>query len=311
MNLPGSERLRGLVVLALRVWLITAILLRVTRLRDAFDPLALVFYTTPWPVIALGLGVMALHHFRLGNRHRVLRYLVLMGGACMVWVALSWRSAPASAKISGVRVVLWNVARAETRFPGIASWLHQQEADLISIAEAESANPRSLARWRAEFPQYETCLSAGNMLCMVRGDLLHSESGELSSGSYYALHRVRVRGRELTVLQADIYARPRKSRRAPLKRLVELARRHSGENLVVLGDFNTPADSAHLDALRAELTNCFEAVGNGIAETWPFPFPVLSLDQIWVSRSVRPLQSTHGWSSLSDHRPVITDLTLR
>ncbi|MDB6155712.1 MAG: hypothetical protein JWL90_4165 [Chthoniobacteraceae bacterium] len=294
--------------LGLRIWLISGILLRVTRLRDRFHPFSLIYYTTPWPVIALGLGIMALHHGRLGHRHRVRRYLVLMIGALITWVALSWRSAPAANDAAKLRVVLWNVARAETRFPKIAAWLHKEDPDIIAIAEAESANPQSANRWRAEFSGYATRFSSGGMLCLVRGEILESKSGELAHGSFYALHRVRVRGRNVTVLQVDIYARPRSSRREPLSRLAELAKNHAGENLVVLGDFNTPADSAHFDALRTGLSNCFETAGNGIAETWPFPVPLLSLDQIWVSHAMHPLHCTHGWIALSDHRPVIADL---
>jgi endonuclease/exonuclease/phosphatase (EEP) superfamily protein YafD len=311
MNFPGAERIRGVAALALRIWLIVGILLRVTRLRDHFSPLAFVYYTTPWPLIALGLGIMALHHGRLGHRHRVRRYLVLTAGALMTWVALSWRSAPVSDKPAELRVILWNVARAETRFPKIAEWLHQETPDIVAIAEAKSANPQSEERWRSEFSGYATCFAPGGMLCLVRGEILKTETGTLAPGSFYAIHRVRVRDRNVTVLQVDIYAKPRSSRRAPLSRLAELAKKHAGENLIVLGDFNTPADSAHFDALRTELSSCFETAGDGIAETWPFPVPLLSLDQIWVSKTMDPLRCTHPWIALSDHRPVIADLAAR
>ena len=53
---------------SLRVWLIAGILLHITKLRDAWRPLSLVYYTTPWPVIAAGLFVLALHARRLGVR---------------------------------------------------------------------------------------------------------------------------------------------------------------------------------------------------------------------------------------------------
>ena len=90
-------------------------------------------------------------------------------------------------------------------------------------------------------------------------------------------------------------------------KLTAFATPHFGENFLILGDFNTPRESALLDPLRANLTHAFESAGDGLAETWPAFLPVLSLDQIWSSPGLRAVWCEHGHSLRSEHRAVIAD----
>lgn len=303
-----KERLARLAATALRVWLIVGILLRVTRLRDRFDPLALVYYTTPWPMIAAGLAVLAAHHWRLGNKHRVRRYVLLTAGAIFVWVALGWHSQPETAGVPHLRVVLWNVSRPDALLPRAAAWLRKQDADVIALAEAHPNDGSNLQRWQGEFLSYRIADLPANMLCLVRGEILDANSGSLDGNSSYGRLRVRVRGREFILVQADLMARPLASRRKPLAELADLLQRDLKQPLIVLGDFNTPSDSAHFDRFRRSLTNCATAAGKGFAETWPLPLPVLTLDQIWISPALRPLKFRAGGALLSDHRPVVAEI---
>lgn len=307
MTLPGFNLAMRLGAGALRVWMITGILLRVTRLRDRWDPFALVFYTTPWPVIAAGFVLLGLHSYRLGKRHAVVRYCVLTCAALFTWAAMSWYDAkPSASATPPLRVVLWNVARPEWRLPKQVSWLRRQDADIISLAEAETKETATSDRWHQLFPEYVACSSRGNLVCLIRGELLEHKSGRLAPSSHFARLRVRTRGRELTILQVDLWAHELASRRPPLTRLAELVAETKGP-LLVLGDFNTPRESAHLDPLRGKLTNAFEQSGRGIAETWPLFAPALSLDQIWSSSALRPVSCRAGWIPLSDHRPVVAE----
>ncbi|HEV7869321.1 MAG TPA: endonuclease/exonuclease/phosphatase family protein [Chthoniobacteraceae bacterium] len=308
MMLPGSGLISSLAAGALRVWLIVGILLRVTRLRDGWDWLALVYYSTPWPAIAVGFVVLALHARRKAKGHAFRRYVLLTGAALFTWIATSWYGGdappPGTAKL---RVVLWNVAHPESRLARQAAWLKAQDADIIALAEADPDDRSNLLEWSRSFPDHAIVQSRGNMLCIIRGEVLAKGSGELASGSQFGRIRARVRGRELTILQADIYARPRVSRRAPFARLHGLVEAEKGP-LILLGDFNTPRESALFDPIRKRLTQSFEAAGHGLAETWPSFAPALSIDQIWTSAPLRPLHCEHGWTTRSDHRPVTVDL---
>jgi endonuclease/exonuclease/phosphatase (EEP) superfamily protein YafD len=200
--------------------------------------------------------------------------------------------------------VHWNVGHPDWRLGGVLSWLRKQDADVICIAEAEPDEKQTIDRWRAAFPEYVIQQAPLNLLCLVRGEVLDSETGELGPHSNYALHRIRVRGRELQVLQVDLIAKVTRSRREPIARLTEIASR-AGGNVIVAGDFNTPRDSFHLAPLRAEFTNAFEGTGRGFIETWPFNLPVLSLDQVWLGARLRPAACANRWTWLSDHEPVV------
>ena len=311
MTPPIFHWLRRRAITALRVWLIAGIVLRVTGLRDRFDFLALVFYTTPWPVIAGGLALVCLHFAQRRDWHRARRYGAFTAVALFTWFALSWNSAAPSEQPPDVRVAAWNVARPGRRFDWVARSLRARDADILALAEAEQWPRLTGANWGAVFPGYAAEELGGGMVCLVRGEVLSRERGELDAGSYFGLLRVRIKGRELTVLQADIYARPLVSRRRPLARLAEIARAHAGENLIVLGDLNTPRDSVHFDPFRATFTDCFVSAGRGFAETWPMPLPVLSLDHAWVSGTVRTLACRRPWVWLSDHRPTVIDLAIK
>ena len=85
--------------------------------------------------------------------------------------------------------------------------------------------------------------------------------------------------------------------------------------LVVAGDFN--ATSAHrrfTDLLdRAGLADAHDAVGAGWTRTWPAGGALPALvrpDHVLVGPEVRVERAWAGWSSGSDHRPVLADLVL-
>ncbi len=312
MKPPGLLLLSSLAAGALRVWIIAGILLRVTGLRDRVPGLSLVFYTTPWPVMAAAFVLLALHGWRRGNRRALVRYVLFTGGALFTWVATSWRWTPEPTLQPDLRVVLWNVGAPDARVPQMAAWLRAQDADVIALAEAGSSESTAAARWQAELPGFSAQSGPGKMLCLVRGEVLEHSSEPLATGSFLSQLRVESRGHRFRLLQTDLRARPIASRREPLRRLAAIVNEwHSRrEPLIVLGDFNTPQDSAHFGGLRSQLTNCFEMAGRGFAETWPSFLPVLSLDQMWVSSDWTPLLCRHFWTLQSDHQPVVVDLQL-
>lgn len=304
---PGPHRLIQRVAAgSLRVWLIAGILLRLTKLRDAWRPLSLVYYSTPWPVIAAGLLILALHARRVGHAHARRRYLTLTAGALFTWIALSWYSAQAPASPATFRFVLWNTGHPTSRFGLVTRWLHAQQADIIAVAESQQiSGPDNLDQWRKSFPGFQAARLGGEMLCLVRGEVTVLEMGTLGLGSYYALYHARLGGEEITVLQADVT--PTEPRLAPLRRLTEIARAHAGEKLIVAGDFNTPRESRGFDDLRGFMSHSFEKAGTGLAETWPTWAPALSIDHVWSSAPLPPRASRIAWPLWSDHRPVVVE----
>ena len=281
--------------------------LRLTA-RDRFDGLAILFYLTPWPVIAVGSAILALLWSRRKQRRSAAAFALLALAAFCAWPASSWLRHDGPTRRGDLRVVHWNVDRPVGRLAGDALWLRAQDADIIALAEAHHRRKASrLALWQAEFPGYQAVEAQGEMICLIRGRVIAHESRQFAANSYFVLMQTEIRGRPVTVLQVDITPRPTQSRRRSFENLMLRARPHIGENLILVGDFNTPRESFHLETFRADFANAFETAGNGFAETWPWPLAVLSLDQVWSSRRLRAIRCEHGHSLRSDHRAVIAD----
>ena len=300
------SRLLSIAGIGATVLLPLAVLVRLTVRDSLFGP-SILFYITPWPVIAAGAAATALF-WRWKKRRLPAAALALFAVAALpVWLQSSWQRHPRPATRGALRVVHWNVSRPALGLPSIARWLRAQDADVITLAEGHSRRRSTLARWQAELPGYEVAELPGEMTCLIRGRILSREDHVLAAKSYCALIRAEVRGHPVTILLADIYGSPFRSRASAFTHLGTLALDYSAENLLVLGDFNTPRESALLWPLRAHLQNAFESAGDGLAETWPMLLPVLSLDQIWSGPGLRAVWCEHGHSLHSDHRAVIAD----
>ncbi|MHA3773381.1 endonuclease/exonuclease/phosphatase family protein [Verrucomicrobiota bacterium sgz303538] len=292
------------------IWLAIGVLLRLIGWRDRFAGLSLVYYSTPWAVIAAGFAALAVYaRWRQQMRTALVRGLVAIA-AGVAWLATCWYMGSPSSASPDFRLVLWNVRNNGRGFDGIAARLKEFSPDVIALAEA-GTHLSDIPRWRGAFPEYAVERLPGQMLSMSKGGLQRGSNGLLDAGSFYGIHTTQIRGRQVTVVQTDINAEPRRSREAALKKLTELVREHFGEPLIVLGDFNTPRQSWHLDPIRGMLTHAFEAHGSGLADTWPIPCPVLSLDQVWVSPQLEVVSCRQGWSLLSDHRAVFVELRFK
>jgi endonuclease/exonuclease/phosphatase (EEP) superfamily protein YafD len=144
---------------------------------------------------------------------------------------------------------------------------------------------------------------------LVRGDIDFVEHGHLDPGRYCRV-RLSTSAGTMNVVVVDIVNHVLQDRAVPMAKLRDVTAPCDGEPLLVVGDFNTPADSVHFQPLRGELLNAFEAAGAGYAPTWPVPLPVVQIDHVWANRHV-VLHNCRQQSTLrSDHRMVIVDFSL-
>jgi endonuclease/exonuclease/phosphatase (EEP) superfamily protein YafD len=303
----GLTRTLFLLACIAPVLLLVAAVVRIT-IADAMPAFAPLFYATPPAVLAVGAGLCAAYWFRHGHRTIAILLGVLGLAAFAQWLRVDWQWRAPTGERGDLRVVLWNVDRPDWRQAGTMRWLAAQDADVIAVAERHPRKKNTMAQWQAAFPGYQLVPAKGETLCLVRGEILSTQEGMRSQGSFATAIHARIRGRELIVLQVDINAKPRLSRAGPLNEIAAIADRYRENNLLLLGDFNTPADSVLLRPLRREMTNAFEAAGSGCKATWPMPFPVLSLDQVWTNARLRPVACIHAVSWRSDHRAVVTEL---
>lgn len=298
---------RGVFLLA---WSGSAVLLLATlvrlTVRDRFIVSGALFYAAPWPVIAVGAALLVGFWFYEKRCVPSGLHALLAAAALAMWWDGSWRWRPRPTERGDLRVVLWNVSRPTRGLPAVARWLRAQDADVIALAEGHRNGESSLDRWQHELPGYAVMELRAEMTCLVRGKIIRRAPRSATSLNY-ALLQAEIRGQPLTILQVDLHASIFRSRRRALDELAAVAHPLRGENLIVLGDFNTPRESALLDPLRADLTPAFEAAGCGLGDTWPMPLPVLCLDQIWSSRGLPAMFCRSAFSLRSDHRAVVAD----
>jgi len=286
--------------------LAAALVLQLT-IRDRSLRFSALYYATPWSVMALLAAALAFYWWRVKSRPLAVLHAVAALGFAAGWLVEDWVWRPASTARGELRVVLWNVARPSGRHAGIAQWLREQQADVIAIAERQPRKKDLMDRWRAAFPDYEFVVSKGEMLCLIRGEVLSTEEGLLREGSYGTLIRARIRGREVTIVQADVAGFPRAYRGVVLDRLREIMAENAASNFIVLGDFNTPHGSQFFRSWRQVGAEAFESAGRGCAATWPTAFPVLSLDHLWSSPRLKAVRCELRSSWRSDHRAVVAE----
>ncbi len=295
-------------VIRLAIWLVTlwwaaGIALHLA-VRDRLPLLSTVFYASPAAVCA-ALAVAACGGWALRRRWRwALVMLVAAAASAAWWGEASFYDRAGQPRSGDVTLVFWNTARGAGGWPQVFEQLRGQDAPIIAMVEANATEPGGLARWRAAFPEYHSTDLAGGILILSRGPILEVQYGDLGFAGLYKRVRLELDGRRLQIVVVDLDADPLGSRRDSLARLARRAANWSGEPLIVVGDFNTPADSAHFDPLRRELTHAFESAGNGYAPTWPLPLPVLQLDHIWLGPGVKAVSCDAGWAACSDHRSL-------
>lgn len=78
---------------------------------------------------------------------------------------------------------------------------------------------------------------------------------------------------------------------------------------IVAGDFNAPQGDPVYRLLPQGLYDTFGTKGLGLGNTLLNDFPALRIDQIWVSRSLKTVQSFTRRGSCSDHRIVVSDVS--
>lgn len=291
------------------------LLVRAGGWRDAVRLTEPFYYATPWPVMA-GLGAMlAASAFLLGWRKRALAGMALAAGFAFIWMQHSLMRTPAApgsawAVAGRVRVAYWNANRPGPHPEKRIAFLQSLQADVLVVGESGVREDVDLpAAWQEGFPGKVLTIGPAGMLLVSPQAPEHFESGSLNGLGDYALARCAVGGRPLNLLMVDFHAPPTRSRAGAFRKLEELLRETADlPGRLVVGDFNTPRESPFFRPLRAQFRDAFESAGSGLAETWPVPLPVLSLDRIWVGPGWRALRCELGWSLQSDHRAVVADL---
>jgi vancomycin resistance protein VanJ len=293
-----------------------------------FDSLAAitVFPVWVWPVPGL---ILAASGFRLKRR----RWMVIVGSCWVVfllgfaeepWSLLrlaTWPGSPASGSIS-VRVVSLNCdignrnALAEVAAVGPEVVLLQESPGVDGI--------KKLAK---ELFGEEAGFFAGvDASLLVRGRVVPADLSA-NQRSFFVEARARlVSGVEVEIISTrlvpavfrldlwspDCWREQAENRRKRREQLREIARRiesiPADIPIILGGDFNAPQGDAVFRLLEARLHDTFRDGGRGWGNTIINDFPVLRIDQVWASRTIKAARVVARRTQHSDHRMVVADL---
>lgn len=100
----------------------------------------------------------------------------------------------------------------------------------------------------------------------------------------------------------------RRRRREQLRAVARQIQALPDQPLIVGGDFNAPPGDAVFRQLRPRLRDAFAQGGRGWGNTMVNAFPVLRIDQVWISDHFRADAVSAQRTENSDHRMVVCDL---
>ncbi len=280
--------------------------------RDSIPATAMVYYATPWPVLAAMLALLG-GGLRLRNRSGWSAPVATAGLVVLVaWtIAAHATHGNLGPQTNTISCLTWNTDHGQAGWNRLAETIRSEAADLVCLVEAGPAEPEHETFWQSAFPEYASGGLGSGMLVLVKnGTVRQTRSGSLDGNARYRQFDVNCRGQDLVLVVVDVKSTPWISRQASLQQIAELVTATPDRPVLVTGDFNTPTDSAWFDGWRPALENAWEQAGDGFRPTWPVPLPLLDLDQCWGNRHVVFLHCQATSSSRSDHRLLLTRFTI-
>ncbi len=300
---------------ALGVLLLAGGMLLHLTVRDGVRLLAPVYYGMPLPLLMVGWLGLAAWFLR--------RPRVLVGCLAMAVIAGAWWQAvsygggagtPGPAAGTGparrLKVMSWNMAHQRLPSAELEAVVRAHLPDIVGLGEVGLRHGDPNPLMQSPPPGYTLLRPEHGMAVVVRGSVQDRGVTRLAGKSKFVEMEATVDGRIWHVILVDGDAAPLKPRQELLDRVRAVATAR-GRNTLVLGDFNTPVESVWFDSWRdAGLHHASEGHRAGFRETWPRPWPVLSIDHIWSSPELPPAQTTRLFMQSSDHLAVLTALEI-
>lgn len=314
----------GLLGWGSRIVVMAGLLALVARLtiRDQWPLYAPLYYATPWPVLALVFWPEIVRRLVLRRGYWVPAGLALLSAGCLLaWPLYSFRLRGEEVPVgpeaqeaaeTELTLMLWNVA-GFSRAP-YTEFTPYLRGELAIWIEAPLFFPEEqMRRLEHRLPGYRLFRPGDGILVFHRGEVQEHVRRVLTATGGVA-HYIRLGlpgGTSLICLICDLASSPLHSRREALASLASFARESialTDAPAILCGDFNTPGESALLDPLREIGVRAHDLGGRGWRETWPEPFPLLDLDQIWTLRGAgvrsawrEPPPALENAGALSDH----------
>jgi len=298
--------------------------------------LRIVWHDGAWPLVLLNAFTLYLYWpayfvmaFSLATGRRGLllaSVAVIASHITFIWPDLQLPQTRASAsqsdrgERSAVRIYYANVHARNLQMEAILAEARRYDPDVIVLVEMQRWWWRTMIARRplADFP-YGTNLDGRNA-----GDV-----GVFSRIPVRRFEQIHVAGRTVLVLDLAVEGetlrlfalhspRPTPDSRDSYFEFWELIGRVVTQQqgpVVVVGDFNATQHSWVYGRLQAGgLRSAHEDRGRGMAMTWPnvvLPFPLIRIDQVFLSPEVDCVSIQEGEAPGSDHRSLVVDVVLQ
>ncbi|WOD45170.1 endonuclease/exonuclease/phosphatase family protein [Hwangdonia lutea] len=284
------------IIRALYLLLNTVIILALLAIHFVFKEhsyqSSLLYYTFPLPVIILAVLLLSIFLSRKFRKFNLIIASLLL----LVWLVRSFKiNFPETIDDTDLEVVFWNASHYRTF--NDAFKVNNGIPDVMVLVEGCR---NDIEKLKLQYPDYYFYLSDKEIAIFSKTTIhdIKEKRGVFST----TVIGFKVEG--VNFYAVDVSA----SLDVPRAWALELVNQHikKQQNTVVLGDFNAPFESKHLEAIKTNYNHAFNEKGNGFRETWFWNIPLLSLDHIWISNDLEILKTKKIGTFKSDHSMLKT-----
>lgn len=252
---------------------------------------------------------------------RLLGWTWLAAIMAWAWALATPLQSPAPAHLltpnAPFRIISFNIYRTNAQTPEAVAWILAQKPDAVVLLEAMPSDNPAFLPLTLEFPFVEAC--APQLRCSTTifarqpfAKVWHHAQGDPENRKTLSAVTVLVNaGCAAVPITAVHLSRPWPLgwQRQELRALTQVLRTE-GRGGVLAGDFNS---APWTFAMRRLAQAGQLRLASGARPTWPSgatDTPVLPLDQVYAGHEIAVPAVSRGPHLGSDHRPLVTDLTI-
>jgi len=290
-------------------WVIFAILLVIHFLvKDNIPIIAVIFYSFPI-ILLLFLNLFFISLYRKDKKAWIpfLACFILLLG---YWWNTSFQYGKESHQSEkNLKIMFRNLARIDNH-PNqkLLARFDQKSPDVAAFVEAGKLNDEVINQYQKLFPEYTVMDLRGGMLLFSKGEVEEVIFHEIGRKSRLNIIRIKLDEITYSLFIVDIWSNPFFWKKHVIQKVLDMSEKY--ENVIIMGDFNTPYKSVFFDNYRKKFKNAFRASGTGVSATWPYGIPLLEIDHVWTSKELNPESMQKHFDLLSDHAEISIDFSL-
>lgn len=183
----------------------------------------------------------------------------------------------------------------------VAREIHEQQPDIICLNEPRLKGKFVMPPYSRLIPGSWHQITRQNLIVLSKYPAV-----ELKGFWWHGMQTVRVKvlnDKPFTLLLVDMRSSPLLFRESVLEELCSDMEEWDSLPDLVVGDFNTPADSfSFQNTIEKRYTDSYKIAGSGLAYTWMSWFPFMKIDFIFARNPKSVLRHRTGFTVRSDHR---------